>query len=164
MTPAVGDKAADFKLNDVDGKEVELQKLVKSGPVVLLVLRGYPSYQCPFCTSQVGDFLGKAEEFNKAGAQLVMVYPGQAEKLTEHAKEFVHDKKWPDNMHLVLDPDLKFVTSLGLRWNKPQETAYPSTFVIDSEQKIRMAKVSKSHDDRSSAADVLDELKKAKGK
>jgi len=38
--PAVGDKARDFTLSRVDGKPITLSALRKSGPVVVLMLRG----------------------------------------------------------------------------------------------------------------------------
>ena len=47
--PTVGDKAPDFALSTVEGKSVRLSEVISKGPVVLLVLRGYPGYQCPFC-------------------------------------------------------------------------------------------------------------------
>ena len=43
--PAVGEKARDFSLTDLDGKQVTLTGLTKTGPVVLVVLRGWPGYQ-----------------------------------------------------------------------------------------------------------------------
>jgi len=43
----------------------------------------------------------------------------------------------------------------NLRWEAPQETAYPSTFVIDKEGKIRFAKVSKSHGGRTKSGEIL---------
>jgi len=43
--PAVGDAARDFTLNRLDGAPVALSALRKSGPVVVLVLRGWVGYQ-----------------------------------------------------------------------------------------------------------------------
>jgi peroxiredoxin len=80
--------------------------------------------------------------------------------LNDRAKEFIGDKSVPDNFHIVTDPDYKFTNAYHLRWEKPRETAYPSTFVIDAEGKIRFAKISQSHGDRAKAKDVLAELKK----
>jgi peroxiredoxin len=69
-------------------------------------------------------------------------------------------KNLPANFHFVTDPDLKTVNQWSLRWDAPNETAYPSTFVVDRDGKIVFAKISHSHGDRSSAAEVLDVLKK----
>jgi peroxiredoxin len=153
--PAVGDKARDFELADLQGDTVTLAELAKQGPVVLIELRGYPGYQCPACNAQVGQFLGKAKNFAAAHASIVLVYPGPAEGLKQHASEFVRGKSLPENVYLLLDPDYGFTNSYGLRWDAKNETAFPATFVIGKDQKLRFAKVSKTHGDRASADEVL---------
>ncbi|MBX9579051.1 MAG: peroxiredoxin family protein [Gemmataceae bacterium] len=156
--PAVGDQAKDFELTALGGDAVKLSKLTEAGPVVLVVLRGYPGYQCPLCTRQAGEFLGKADEFKAAGAKVVLVYPGPAEKLKERAGEFVKGKDYPDHFQLLLDPDYTFTTAYGLRWDAKNETAYPATFVLDGKRAVRFAKVSTGHGDRAKVADVLKAL------
>jgi thioredoxin-dependent peroxiredoxin len=158
--PKVGDKAADFELKTLAGDAVKLSKLTETGPVVVLVLRGYPGYQCPLCTRQVGDFLAHAEKFAAAETNVVMIYPGPAEGLSAHAEEFLRDKKLPQNFHLLVDPEYSFVNAYHLRWDAPEETAYPSTFVIDAERRVRFAKISMKHGGRTKAADILAELSK----
>lgn len=154
--PAVGDKAADFELSTVDGKEkIKLAEQLKKGPVVLLVLRGFPGYQCPVCEKQVGNYLPRAKAFGAEKATVVMVYPGPAEGLKQHAEDFVRGKTLPENFYLVLDPDYKFTNSYRLRWDAKDETAYPSTIVIGSDSKIRLAKISMSHGGRSKPDEVL---------
>ena len=153
--PAVGEKALDFELKSLAGETVQLAKLIEEGPVVVVALRGYPGYQCPLCSKQFGSFLDKAEEFAKSKAQVVFIYPGPADKLKERADEFIKGRDFPDYFHLLLDPDYKFTTSYGIHWDEPKETAYPSTFVINGEQKVTFAKVSKTHGGRSKVEDVL---------
>ena len=162
--PKVGEEAPDFELADTDGKTVSLKKLAAEKPVVLLVLRGWPGYQCPLCSRQVGEFLAKKAELDKHGAAVVLVYPGPADSLADHAKEFEDQGKWelPANFHYVTDPDYKFTSAWGLRWEAERETAYPSTFLIGKDQKIKFAKTSTTHGDRAAAATVLDELAKLK--
>jgi peroxiredoxin len=152
--PKVGDTAPDFTLNTLDGKAVALSAETAKRPVVLVVLRGWPGYQCPICTRQVHDFVQQANAL--AGeAQVLMVYPGPSEDLKAHAQEFLKDKHWPDQFLFVTDPDYTFTKSYGLRWDAKGETAYPSTFVIDTKGKVQFAKISKGHGDRSSAAEVV---------
>lgn len=158
--PAVGDIAPDFTLTDLSGNEVQLVKLTKQGPVVLVVLRGYPGYQCPACTAQVGDFTSRAKQFAAAKARVVLVYPGKADGLGDRAKEFKGDTKLPEGFHLAIDSDFVLTSDYHLRWDKAGETAYPSTFVIDGEGMVRFAKISHSHGDRAKATAVLAELKK----
>ena len=157
MQPKVGEKAPDFTLKTLDMKEVKLSKVIEDGPAVVVMLRGWPGYQCPICKRQVGDFIGQAEKFKEAKAQVVMVYPGPSEYLDDHAKEFAEMQKesWPDNVTLVLDPDYTMTNAYGLRWDAEKETAYPSTFVVDQEQKVQYAKISKEHGGRTSAEEVV---------
>ena len=158
--PQVGDKAPDFTLNDMKDHPVTLSSLLKKGPVVLVLLRGYPGYQCPFCTRQVATLRGKAKEFEKTKAQVVMVYPGPSNELKQHGDEFIHDKALPANFQFVLDPDYTFTKRYDLRWDAPGETSYPSTFVINRDNKIRFVKVSHSHGDRANVDEVLKALEK----
>ena len=59
-----------FTLKTLDDKPVELRRLVTNRPVVLVVLRGWPGYQCPICTRQVHDFATDAAEFSAARVQV----------------------------------------------------------------------------------------------
>jgi len=155
-TLKLGEVAKDFEFQPLDGnKKVKLNALAKDGPVVLVVLRGYPGYQCPICSQQVNDFRKRAKEFAERGAKIVLVYPGPAEDLKKRAREFLKDDVLPKPMMLVIDPAYKFTNLYGLRWNAEAETAYPSTFVLDSQRKVMYRKVSRSHGDRAKAEDVL---------
>lgn len=159
--PAVGEEAKDFELEALGGGKEKLSKL--AGPVVLVVLRGHPGdpgFQCQNCADQAADFLGRADGFKAAGATVVFVYPGPAEKLKEHAAEFVKGKDYPAHFKLLLDPDYTFTTAYGLRWDARGETAHPASFVLDGRRTVTFAQVSKTHGDRAKAADVLKALAK----
>lgn len=159
QTPAVGDRAPGFTLNTVDGKRHSLDQFTKDGPVVLLVLRGYPGYQCPICSRQVGDYITQADAFAKHDATVVMVYPGPAEGLDKHAGDFIAGKGLPKNFVFLTDPDYVFTNKYGLRWDAPRETAYPSTFVISKgDREVKYAYISRTHGDRTKASDILDVL------
>jgi thioredoxin-dependent peroxiredoxin len=160
--PSVGDKAPDFKLSSPGGKSVRLSDVVSKGPVVLVVLRGYPGYQCPYCNRQVQDFIQKAQGFADVGARLVLVYPGPPQDLDAKANEFLADKKIPENFALVLDPGYEFTNLYGLRWDAPHETAYPSTFLIDRQGVVFFSKIVKEHGGRTTAGEVLDAMPKPK--
>jgi len=158
--PAVGDVAKDFSLDTVDGEKAQLLRLEKEGPVVLLVLRGFPGYQCPVCNAQVGQFVASAKKFEALNANLVLVYPGPAQGLKAHAQEFIRGKTLPQNFYLALDPDYAFTVAYGLRWEAKNETAYPSTFVIGQDGKVQFAKISTTHGGRATAEEVLNVLAK----
>ncbi len=164
--PKMGEKAPDFTLKTLDDTTVHLSEMVGKGSVVLVVLRGWPGYQCPICDRQVQDFIQLKAGFVEAKAQLVFIYPGPAAGLTAHAEEFKKwkGKEWPGEFVYALDPDYSMVNAYGLRWDAPRETAYASTFVLDPKRMVRFAKTSKSHGDRTKAADVLEEATKLSGK
>ncbi len=159
--PKIGAKAPDFTLKTLDDQTVRLSDLTAKGKVVLIVLRGWPGYQCPICDLQVQEFIASAAGFAEARSRVVMVYPGPAEDLKAHAKEFAEmkGKQWPKDFLYVMDPDYTMVNAYGLRWDAPRETAYPSTFVLDGKGVVRFAKMSRSHGDRTKATDILKELK-----
>jgi peroxiredoxin len=119
--PAVGDKAPDFTLKTLDDQTVRLSNLTPQGNVVLVVLRGWPGYQCPICDRQVHDYIASESGFAQAKAQLVFVYPGPANELKAHAEEFKSwkGKQWPSEFLYVLDPDYTLVNAYHLRWDAP---------------------------------------------
>lgn len=156
--PKQGEKAADFTLNSLDGAGFTLSNELKSGKVVLVVLRGYPGYQCPVCSAQVADLRKRAEALSDANAKVVMVYPGPADGLKARAREFLKGATLPRGFQILLDPDYTFTNAYGLRWNAPNETAYPSTFVIEQDRVIRFAQVSKTHGGRARTSDILSAL------
>ncbi len=163
--PKMGDKAPDFTLKTLDDQTVRLGELTAKGKVVLVVLRGWPGYQCPICDRQVQDFVQSASAFAEAKVQVVFVYPGPASDLKAHAEEFktMKGKQWPKDFLYVIDPDYTMVNAYNLRWNAPKETAYPSTFILDNKGVIRFEKISHGHGDRTKAADMLTEVKKISG-
>lgn len=159
QAPAVGAKAPDFTLTTVTGTPIQLAKQQQGQPLVLIVLRGYPGYQCPFCQKQVHDFVEHAADFAAKKASVLLIYPGPPADLDQHAKEaLAKQADLPSNIVLVTDPDYKVTDLYGLRWDAPHETAYPSTFILDRNGKILFEKISKVHGDRLTAQDALDHL------
>ncbi len=153
-----GDTAPNFTLRTLDDKPVELHKLTAKSRVVLVVLRGWPGYQCPICERQVQDLMRHASQLKARGVQMLFVYPGPTTQLKAHAQEFLLNKDWPSDFLFVTDPDLTFTTSYGLRWSAPNETAYPSTFIIDRDAKVQFARVSKEHGGRVDSKELLKHL------
>lgn len=158
--PAVGEMAPALELESYDSETLKLEEVIRKGPAVVMVLRGNPGYQCPLCTRQVGEFMAAAKKLDAANATVIMVYPGPEANLASKAEEFLKDTKLPKGFHLLIDPDYAFTNDWHLRWDAPQETAYPSTFVVDKDGKIRFAKISKSHGDRAAVEDVIKSLRK----
>jgi peroxiredoxin len=158
-TPGVGAKAPDFTLSTPTGKAVRMSKEQRGHELVLVVLRGFPGYQCPYCVRQVHDFVDHASDFAAKNTRVLLVYPGPPADLDQHAKEFLEKQaELPSNVVLVTDPDYAVTNTYGLRWDAPHETAYPSTFVLNKKGTIVFEKISHSHGDRLSAQDALDHL------
>ena len=108
-------------------------------------------YKCPYCPKQVHDFVDHSAEFQAAHAQVLLVYPGPPAELDQHAREFLAKQaNLPANITLVTDPDYAVTHLYDLRWDAPHETA---------DGRVTFAHISKTHGDRTSAADVLAALK-----
>jgi peroxiredoxin len=159
QVPAMGAQAPNFTLLTPTGHPVSLANETEKGTTVLVVLRGFPGYQCPYCVRQVHDFVDHAPDFAAKHVDVLLVYPGPPADLDQHAKEFLAKQaELPRNVQLVTDPDYKMTNQYGLRWDAPHETAYPSTFILDRRGKILFEKVSHSHGDRTTAEEVLAQL------
>lgn len=159
QTPQLGQTAPDFTLQTITGQSVHLSEQTAKGKTVLIFLRGYPGYQCPFCQKQAHDFIAHAKDFAGKNTSVLLVYPGPPAQLDDHAKEFLSKQAaLPANITLVTDPDYTVTNLYGLRWNAPDETAYPSTFILSPGRTILFEKISRSHGDRTTATDVLKEI------
>ena len=60
---------------------------------------------------------------------------------------------------MLLDPDFELTNLYGVRWNEGEQTAYPSTFLIDGTGTITFAKVSDGVRGRTSGAEMAEMLK-----
>jgi peroxiredoxin len=154
--PELGQKAPDFELSTPSGEPIQLSKQIGKSTVVLVVLRGFPGYQCPYCQKQAHDFIEHAADFAAKNASVILVYPGPPAKLDQHAKEFLAQQpNLPTNVVLVIDPDYALTNRYGLRWDAPGETAFPSTFILDRKGTIIFEKISREHADRTTANEIL---------
>ncbi len=158
MMPSIGQKAPDFELDSYRGGRVRLSAVTAKSPVALVVLRGYPGYQCPMCQRQVADFLARAPAFASAGVRVIFVYPGPPER----ASEFVTGKNMPPDFEMLLDPDYEFTNLYGLRWEAKNETAYPSTFLIRQDGIVYFIKSAMLHGGRTTASEIIELLPKGK--
>ncbi len=158
--PSIGGMAPDFELASTRGARIKLSELTSRSPVVLVVLRGFPGYQCPFCQRQVMDFIQKEQAFADAGVHVVFVYPGPADQPATRAAEFMQGKNFPAHFTMLLDPGYEFTNPYQLRWDAKGETAYPATFLIDRKGIVFFAKIAKAHGGRTTAAELLGLLPK----
>jgi peroxiredoxin len=71
----INSKAADFKLNDQNGKSISLKELRKKGPVVIMFYRGY---WCPYCNKELKRFQDSLELISAKGT-LIAITPESKE-------------------------------------------------------------------------------------
>jgi peroxiredoxin Q/BCP len=158
-TPPVGAKVPDFAFLTPLGKAIRMSGLQQGHDLVLVVLRGFPGDQCPYCMRQVHDFVEHASSFAAKNTRILLVYPGPPAGLDQHANEFLAKQpELPSNVVLVTDPDYTVTNLYGLRWDALNETAHPSTFIFDKKGVIVFGKISHTHGDRMSAQDALGHL------
>ena len=155
-TPGVGQRAPDFTLSTPDGSSLSLNSLTSQNRVVLILLRGYPGYQCPFSQQQFQNYQQTAAQFAALGAHVVFIYPGTGGKnLADDAAQMIGDQPLPANVHVVLDPDYVISTQYGLRWDAPDQTVYPSTFLVAKNRTVFFAHTGRSSSDLTPPADAL---------
>lgn len=161
--PEEGSKIGEITGTTMNGEKFILSKLVEQGSVVIVMLRGFPGKQCPVCSTQVAGYIAKAEEFEQQrNTPVVFIYPGGVDDLEKRAKEFTtpleEEVDLPGNFTFLLDHDYRITNQLDLRWDVPNETAYPAAFVIDHDGYIQYAKVSDNHGDRATADEIIEFL------
>ncbi|WP_341357269.1 peroxiredoxin-like family protein [Rossellomorea sp. y25] len=67
-----GEKAPNFTLPDATGKEIQLEDMLKKGPVILTFYRGG---WCPYCNMELRAYQQLMEDIKEAGAELIAVSP-----------------------------------------------------------------------------------------
>ncbi|MDG2223466.1 MAG: redoxin domain-containing protein [Rubripirellula sp.] len=157
----VDDRVHDFELPIVGSKDyLRLSDQYRQGAVVVVVLRGYPGYQCPICMRHVATLANRAATLKRFASKVVLIYPGESGSLEQQAEKFAGKRRLPEPMVIVRDDQMDTVREWGLRWNARSETAFPATYVIDRNGRIRWKKVSTSHAGRSTVEEILKELRK----
>lgn len=159
--PGVGQRAPNFELPLVGEKRfLNLRDEYRGGPVVVIVLRGYPGYQCPICKSQFNAVVNRAKALSAETKCVVLVYTGKADQLDKNSKSFIGSRRLPQPIRVVRDDDMQMVSEWGIRWQERNQTAYPATFVIDQNGRVAWKKVSSTSAGRSTVEEILRELRK----
>lgn len=160
-----GDKLptqGDATLVGPDGKPVSLASY-EGKPLVLVVMRGFAGFICPFCATQTAQLATRYGELTAAGAEVVIVYPTKDEQqskidefvaavnaaLAEEGEESIPFK-------VLLDPGVKLVKKYNL---EGIDLSRPSTFVLDVEGVVAYAYVGKKIYDRPTVDRILNEVK-----
>ncbi len=168
----IGGKAPDFTLPNVMGDPVQLYKMLKKGPVVLVWYRGGWS---PYCSVYL-DLLQEAlPEFKKTGAELVAISPEMPNKAfatrdeqglqfevvsdigSEVAKKFGIAYDLPDYLAKRYKEHIDLKESNGSQSNTLPLTA---VYVINTEGMIAYAFLDADYRNRPEPATLISEVKK----
>ncbi len=122
------DLAADFTLNDQDGKPVTLSTMLLKGPVVLFF---YPAALSPGCTKESSRFRDLSREFAELGAQVIGISMDSVERQAEFAKK--HGFSYP----LLADVEGEVARRYGVKRALGFLKVKRATFVIGQDRRVR---------------------------
>ncbi len=122
------DLAADFTLDDQDGKPRTLSTMLLEGPVVLFF---YPAALSPGCTKESCRFRDLLSEFAGFGAQVVGISMDGVERQAEFAKK--HGLTYP----LLADVDGEVACRYGVKRSLGFLKVKRATFVIGQDRRVR---------------------------
>ena len=148
----VGRPFPNVKLLGPSGAEFGFQSLSSNKPLVLVVLRGFSGYVCPYCTAQTAAIVKALPEFEGLGARVALVYPGPAETVPlflDSVRQYRQSGDVP--LPVMFDKDLALVKALGISG----QVAKPTTIVVDKAGVIRFAHVGQGFQDRPSIPAML---------
>lgn len=126
-----GKKAPDFELSDAAGETVRLSRL-KGSPVVVYF---YPKDDTPGCTTEGKDFSCLAEDFKKAGVEVLGISPDSPESHRKFRDK--HDLA----IRLLADEEHKAAEAYGVwveksMYGRKFMGIERSTFLIDGAGKV----------------------------
>lgn len=139
----------------LDGREVRLEEFLGKRNVVLIMMRGYNSQVCIYCTAHTSRLLLNYKEFVKRNAEVLVVYPGPKDKVPLLLKSInnIKDAENPP-FPLLLDEDLRVVKLLGIE----ADLAKPATYIVDKQGQVRFAYVGATTSDRPALKVLFDQL------
>jgi peroxiredoxin len=168
----VGDKAPDFTLPDVFGKQVTLSELLQRGPAVVTFYRGE---WCPFCNLQLHAYQNILPQIQELGATLVAISPQAPDNSlsTVEKKELTFTvlsdvgntvARQYKIVFALQDQFRALYTSIGsdvptFNGDQSWELPMPGTFIIDQDRIVRLAFVHEDHTRRLEPATLLDSLR-----
>ena len=120
----IGERAPQFCLEDVNGREICLEDQLGKGPVVISFLRGN---WCDYCQKEMDDMNQELSEIEKMGGSIIAVSP----QILSSSREFMEKKKY--GFTLLSDPDQEIIKLFNLQFHVPpnMKRIYRDVFKID---------------------------------
>jgi antitoxin component YwqK of YwqJK toxin-antitoxin module/peroxiredoxin len=159
-SPLIGRKLDFAKARIKGGGEIDLHTL-EGKPLVLVILRGMAGEVCVYCYTQVRALCQTMPQFKTEGANVVVVYPGGADRLDAFWNELKQSEELEGReapFTFAYDPDFELVRALSIEGN----LALPTTLVIDAGGTIRFAYVGADTADRPDAKRLLEKVRETK--
>jgi len=150
----VGAQVPPLRFLDGDGRIHALADIREDGPALLLFMRGFEGFVCPYCIKQTLELLENRATIERSGAEVVIVYPG----VEQDARKFIaairrHRDTTPGEDLFVtwLDLNGEALAKLGV---DPRESR-PATFIVDSEGRLVYRYVGRNREDRPAVEALL---------
>lgn len=147
--------ALQLEFVDRDGRKIDVRDYKGKKYLVVVIMRGFPGYVCPYCTAQTARLIQNYDQFTQRGAEVLVVFPGEkarAQDFAQASQTLAENKPLP--FPVLLDEGLKVVEQLGIKG----DLAKPSTYILDKKGEIRFAYVGATLTDRPSVKAMLEQL------
>ena len=168
-----GDRAPNFRLPNAQGGSVELNGVLKRGPVVLAFYRGQ---WCPYCNLELRAYQKALPQLQALGASLIAVSPQTPENSlsTAERNELAYPVLSDVGLHVAraygvaFDLPTELVELYQRQWNNDLvkwngeggwSLPIPATYVIDEDARIVLAHVDPDYRERLEPEAVLTRLR-----
>jgi peroxiredoxin len=158
-------KGDNVNLVNAEGKEVALSTLLGK-PLVMVFMRGFNGDVCPYCTTYTAQMATRYEEFKKAGAEILVIYPTREDDNEQVGvfKDIVTEILEEEGESAIPFPVyLDLGTRVVKHYNLIGDLSKVATFVLDANGKIHYLYVGRDTDDRPSLDRVLEEVRRLGG-
>jgi len=170
----IGEKAPHFSLPNAQGEQVDLEALVKQGPLVITFYRGN---WCPYCNLQLRALQERLGEIKALGASLVAISPQVPDG------SMTADDISKMDFIVLSDQDAKVASQYGVAWEVPEflmehmrvdrqldlekinngnahVLPIPATFILDRNATVIWNYVNVDYRTRSEPEDIIKALQK----
>ncbi len=106
----IGESIPKATLQDSEGKQIELGKLLSERPTVLVFYRGG---WCPYCNLQLSGLAKIEKDILDLGYQIIAISPDDYQNLQNT------EEKDSTNYQLLSDPNGKFIKEIGIAFQTP---------------------------------------------
>jgi len=120
--PQIGNQAPDFTLNNLASKSVGLYQVIKENKVTLINFWGM---WCPYCVQEIPELVDFYKQYHQRRVEILAINVGDNPNVVPL---FVKEKQM--SFPVLIDKN-NWVNNLY------QITGFPTTFIIDSQGKIK---------------------------